>query len=174
MITIRRVLLFAAVAAFAGTAGYLLNAWVPGGPAPEAAEAVMTARLTDLQNRSQSLNPWRGKVLVVNFWATWCVPCREEIPIFVKLQDKYREQGLQFIGIAIDQRENVEAFVREFKMNYPVLLGGVDTVEVSRQAGNRIGALPYTVIINRDGKIVETALGGLREMKLERILKPLL
>lgn len=172
----RRFLLFGAVAVAAAAAGVLLNVWRLGGTAAEAgaAERVMATRLADLQGQLQPLSQWRGKVLVVNFWATWCAPCREEIPAFVRLQDKYRAQGLQFVGIAIDQREPVQAFVREFGMNYPVLLGGVESVEMSRQAGNRIGALPFTLIIDRSGNIVGSKLGGIKEARLQELIEPLL
>lgn len=170
----RRILLFAAVAAVAGGAGYLVNTWRSDQPESGAAEAVWALRLSDLQGQPQALTRWRGKVLVVNFWATWCLPCREEIPLFVKLQDRYQARGLQFVGIAIDRRDNVQAFAREFGMNYPVLLGGIETVEISRQAGNRIGALPFTLIIDRNGMIAATQLGGLKEMKLETMIQPLL
>lgn len=172
----RRFLLSGAVAVLATTAGVLFNAWRLGGTGAGegAAEAVMATRLADLQGQSQALSQWRGKVLIVNFWATWCAPCREEIPVFIRLQEKYRTQGLQFVGIAIDQRGPVEVFAREFGMNYPVLLGGIETVEISRQAGNRAGALPYTLILDRDGKVIGTELGSVKEAKLEGIIKSLL
>ncbi len=170
----RQALLFAAVALLAGTAGVLFSISRSGDTATGASQAVMATRLADLQGQSQALSQWRGKVLIVNFWATWCAPCREEIPVFIRLQEKYRTQGLQFVGIAIDQRDPVEVFAREFGMNYPVLLGGMETVETSRQAGNRVGALPFTLIIDRNGKIIATELGGIKEAKLEGIIKPLL
>lgn len=137
-------------------------------------DALMAARLADLEGRQQTLDQWRGKVLVVNFWATWCAPCREEIPAFVRLQEKYRTDGLQFVGIAIDQPEKVQAFSREFGINYPLLLGGIDTIEISRQAGNRIGALPFTLVLDRNGRIVSRELGKVRETELETRLKSLL
>jgi thiol-disulfide isomerase/thioredoxin len=171
----RRVLLFAAVAVFAGAAGMLFNVWrMSGGRDAGVADVVMATRLADLGGQSQPLSQWRGKVLVVNLWATWCEPCREEIPAFVRLQDKYRARGLQFVGIAIDRRDPVQAFVREFGMNYPVLLGGIETVEMSRRVGNRVGALPFTIIIDRNGKIAGTELGGIKEAKLQGIIESLL
>ncbi len=172
----RRVLLFGAVAVVSAAAGMGFNAWRHrGAEAIEgAAEAVWSTRLADLQGSLQPLSQWRGKVLVVNFWATWCAPCREEIPVFVKLQDQYRAQGLQFVGIAIDQRDPVLAFVREFGINYPVLLGGIDVIELSRRAGNRVGTLPFTLIFDRSGKIAATEVGGIKEAQLQALLQPLL
>lgn len=169
-------MLFVAVAVCAGTAGYLINLWRMGGVGTEemgAAETVMAVRLADLKGQLQPLAQWRGRVLVVNFWATWCTPCREEIPMFVRLQDKYRAQGLQFVGIAIDQSDKVQAFSREFAINYPILIGGIETVELSRQAGNRIGALPFTLVIDRGGKIAATQLGEFKEAKLDAVIQPL-
>lgn len=143
-------------------------------PDQTASQALFALALPDLQGQSRRLEQWRGKVLVVNFWATWCAPCREEIPIFVGLQDRYAANGLQFVGISIDEVDKTREFATTFKMNYPVLIGTFDTVEVSRQAGNKRRVLPYTVILNRNGEIVAAELGGVSEEKLEALVKPLL
>lgn len=137
-------------------------------------QALFKASFPDLAAIRQPLSRWRGRVLVVNFWATWCPPCREEIPGFVKLQSKYGAQGLQFVGIAIDEKAKVQAFVDEIGVNYPILVGDLEAVALSQASGNRLGGLPYTVIVDRSGKIVATELGGLTEAKLEALLKPLL
>ena len=171
----RRFVLFAGVAVAAAAAGAGLQLWrTRGGATDGAAAALLALKLKDLDGTEQALAQWRGKVLVVNFWATWCAPCREEIPAFVRLQSKYRDHGLQFVGIAIDEPKPVRAFVGEFGVNYPVLVGNFQTVEVSRQAGNRAGGLPFTLVLNREGAIVETALGGLKEDRLERWISGLL
>ena len=169
----RQVLAFVAVAIAAGVAGYGTRLW-HWAETDRSAEALMAVRLADLEGRQQALGQWRGKVLVVNFWATWCEPCREEIPAFVRLQDKYRTRGVQFVGIAIDQRDKIRAFARTFGINYPVLLGGIDTVETSRQAGNRVGALPFTLVLDRNGRIVSRELGKASETKLEALFQSLL
>lgn len=169
----RRVLLFFLVALLAGAAGALFSLLRPGDTGV-ASQMMMATRLADLKGQPQALSQWRGKVLIVNFWATWCAPCREEIPVFIRLQEKYRTQGLQFVGIAIDRRDPVETFAREFGINYPVLLGGIEGVEISRQAGNRAEALPFTLIIDRTGKIIGTELGTVKEPKLEGMIKSLL
>lgn len=170
----RQLFLVIVVAIAAAAAGYGVSLWRGSGDAHQSAEAVMAARLVDLEGRPQPLGQWRGKVLVVNFWATWCAPCREEIPGFVRLQEKHGSRGVQFVGIAIDRRDPVQAFAREFGINYPILLGGIDMVELSRQAGNRVGALPFTVILDRNGQIVGRELGGVKEAKLDALLQALL
>ena len=111
---------------------------------------------------------------MVNFWATWCAPCREEIPGFVRLQERYGARGLQFVGIAIDQPDKVAEFAREFRINYPLLIGGLETMELLRQVGNRAGVLPYTLVIDRKGNLVSREPGGLKEARLESIIQPLL
>ena len=142
--------------------------------AVSAAETLFTLSLPDLDNKPQRLEQWRGKVLVVNFWATWCAPCREEIPIFVKLQEQYGTKGLQFVGISIDQADKTAEFARNFKMNYPSLIGTFETIEVSRQVGNQKRVLPFTVILDRKGHVVATELGGLTAEKLAALVGPLL
>lgn len=175
MTRLREWLVIAAVAAMAGGAGYTVYQWrLVATAEQEAARVLMASRLTDLEGRARALSEWQGKVLVVNYWATWCTPCREEIPVFIRLQRKYGDKGLQFVGVAIDRAEAVAAFSREFGMNYPVLLGGSDAIEISRQAGNRMGALPFTVILDRSGAIVARELGGLKEARLDELIRPLL
>lgn len=163
-----------AVAAAAGGAAYHLRS-KSGHDSPGAvAERVYAARLADLKGAPQPLAQWRGQVLVVNFWATWCAPCREEIPAFVRLQARHGARGLQFVGIAIDQPDKVAEFAREFQINYPLLIGGLETMELLRAAGNRAGVLPYTLVIDRGGRVVNREPGGLKEPRLEGLIQPLL
>jgi thiol-disulfide isomerase/thioredoxin len=174
----REWLAIALVGLAAGGAGYGYNVWRTGSEPPSAApdglSALMDARLPDLDNRVRSVAQWRGNVVVVNFWATWCAPCREEIPMFVRLQSKYADRGLQFVGIAIDQPDRVRPYAAELAMNFPVLVGGVDSIELARKLGNRAGLLPFTVIVSRDGKVVATEIGAMKEAKLEPLLASLL
>ena len=162
-----------AILAFAG--GVWLNPARQGEPSePSAAEALYAIQLPDLQNKPQKLDQWRGKVLVVNFWATWCEPCRKEIPLFVQAQEKYAAKGLQFVGISVDQADKTSEFSRNFSINYPNLIGTFDTVEISRLAGNKRRVLPYTVILDRKGQIAATELGGITQEKLDAMIVPLL
>jgi thiol-disulfide isomerase/thioredoxin len=138
------------------------------------AGALFGVALPDAKGREQSIGQWKGKVLVVNFWATWCVPCREEMPEFVKAQQEFGPRGLQFVGIAIDDVPKVEAFAAELGLNYPVLIGGYGAIELSRTFGNRLGALPFTIIVDRVGRISHTQLGPIKDAQLRTIISQLL
>ncbi len=135
---------------------------------------LLALALPDTSGREQPLKQWKGKLLVVNFWATWCEPCREEMPRFVKLQDEYGDKGLQFVGIAIDQVDKVQRFSSEIHLNYPTLIGGYGAIELSKSMGNRYGALPFTVVIDRAGAIVHAQLGPIKDAQLRRILSQFL
>ncbi len=144
-------------------------------PADVLAPGVLYATsFPDLAGRSRSLGEWQGKIIVLNLWATWCGPCREEIPIMIKVHQKYRDQGVVFLGLAMDDKVPVEKYAKEMGINYPVLLDDFASGEFARRLGNKNGLLPYTVIIDRSGKIISTKLGGVDEKFLEDALAPLL
>lgn len=168
----------AALGLLAAAAGYALHGWLvrpdPGAPNPAAVRALLAAPLPDLKGGKQAIESWRGRVVVVNFWATWCAPCREEIPEFIRMQERYGTQGLQFVGVAIDVPDKVSDFARELGINYPLLMGGLDTLALMREAGNRAGVLPFTLVLDRQGNVVSRHPGGLNEAKLASIIKPLL
>jgi thiol-disulfide isomerase/thioredoxin len=140
----------------------------------KAEQALRAASFRDLEGKPQALSQWRGNVVVLNFWATWCAPCIEEIPVLIELQERYRDRGLVFVGIAIDRKDPVAAFATKMGINYPVVLGEMDAISLARDLGNSAGGLPFTAILDREGKLVKTAIGKLNEAKLEPILKPLL
>ncbi|MBY0498071.1 MAG: TlpA family protein disulfide reductase [Nitrosomonas sp.] len=178
----KQIILYSCVAIFALGAGSFLRTLLSEAyqtelsseESQQGAQAILSASLPDLQGENQEISQWLGKVMVVNFWATWCTPCREEIPEFIEAQKKYGEQGLIFIGIAIDQTDKVKMFSQEFGINYPVLVGSFNTWSLLEAAGNRHSALPYTVVINRSGELVENYLGRVDLKKLEKMIIPLL
>ena len=113
--------------------------------------------LPQLSGQQLHLSDYRGSVVLLDFWATWCDPCREEIPHFVELQNRYRDQGLQIVGVSMDDRpEPVRDFYRQFKMNYPVVMGNASTGELY---GGVLG-LPIAFLIGRDGRIYSKHIGA--------------
>jgi peroxiredoxin len=111
--------------------------------------------LTDIRGANVSLADFKGKVVILDFWATWCPPCKREIPDFIKLQDEYGSRGLQIVGIALDQPGKVRAFAQQNGMNYPVLLG---TDQIAALYGG-IEGIPTTFIVDRKGDIVNRFVG---------------
>ena len=173
---VRQNWLFAIVAVLALAVGIGLAKWLarPGPAQPGAAESLLSSPLKDLNNQIQVLDQYRGKVLVVNFWATWCPPCREEIPLFTETQTKFAANGVQFVGIALDNPQQVANFAHELGINYPVLIGGINESEALRNLGNPGGGLPYTLIYDRNGNLREKVLGVLDKARLERLITPLI
>jgi peroxiredoxin len=124
-----------------------------------------------IDGQNVKLSSYRGKVVLLDFWATWCAPCRQEVPYFIQLQDRYRDRGLQIIGISMDDTPDpVHDFYREFHMNYPVALGGAKTAELY---GGVLG-LPIAFLIGRDGHIHSKHVGAISPSALEKELAGLL
>jgi peroxiredoxin len=130
--------------------------------------------LSDVAGQLRNINEWDGKVLAINFWATWCPPCIKEIPEFIEIQHKYKAEGLQFIGIALQRPEEVTEFMQEHGMNYPVLAGEMEVIKIAESYGNDIGALPYTIIVDRQGLIHYVKRGPLSGETAEAIISKLL
>ncbi len=130
--------------------------------------------LAGLDGKTYTPATWEGKVLVLNFWATWCPPCRKEIPDLMALQAAYGERGLQIVGIAIDDPQAAQEYATRLKLNYPNLIGSFDGQRVAEEYGNHLGALPYTAIVDRRGRIAYRKPGPLAKSEAEAILLPLL
>lgn len=162
-----------------GAVAIVLGAYVgvrhygPDAPGEGAATLVRT-ELPDLAGKRTTLAAWQGKVRVVNFWATWCTPCRKEIPGLIAVQRKLAANGVQVVGIAVDQADKVRAFAKEMRIDYPILVAGMGGAELSRKVGNRTGALPFTIVLDRAGNAVTSHLGLITAEELEKILIPLL
>lgn len=137
-----------------------------------AASPQVTFSLPDLDGKEHSPESWKGKVILVNFWATWCAPCREEIPLFIDLQKKYQAKGFQVVGIALDREELVRPYAREIGINYPILVADSEGMEVMLDYGGR--ALPYSVLITRDQQIHSRKLGVFTKEELDRLITKLL
>ena len=128
--------------------------------------------LKDVNGRSVRLSDYRGKVILINFWATWCPPCRAEMPDLVKLQHEYGTEGLQIIGVSYppQKKSRVVRFAKSLKVNYPIVLG---TRELKARYSSD-ETLPLTVVIDRDGKVSEIISGILLREEFDEKIKPLL
>ena len=132
------------------------------------------AKFTDLTGKSRRLAEWRGKVVLCNFWSTWCPPCREEIPMLVALSKEIPQNGFEIVGIAIDNAVKVREFAKDYKVSYPLLIAGPNGIDLMRTAGNQVGGLPYTVLLDRRGKIAYRKLGALNEVQVRDWLSKML
>jgi cytochrome c biogenesis protein CcmG, thiol:disulfide interchange protein DsbE len=172
----KKVQIAALIVAIGLVAGYLANRyWIsrtPGSGTSSGAHPMAPAfTLTDIFGRKINLEQYRGKVVLLDFWATWCGPCQMEIPGFVQLENRYHGQGFQVLGIVMrDQPQNVPGFYREFRMDYPVAMGNEKLGELY----GGIFGLPTTFLIGRDGRIYSKAMGGVGAGYFEPAIKTLL
>lgn len=175
----RHALLFMAISTLAATAGFYFGRPQTVSPpalpkitsTDDAPARLLALTLPDLSGRPQSLAQWKGKVLVVNFWATWCPPCKEEMPEFSRINTKYALNGVQFVGISIDSAEKVAEFRKEMDISYPLLISNLETLELSSDLGNRAKALPFTVILRPDGSPQQIKLGKYATTDLEKAIQ---
>ncbi len=165
-------LVFAAL--FAGIGAYFgLKRTEPSAPAATAVGALMQLSFADANGKERKMSEWQGKLILLNFWATWCPPCVSEMPELVQLQNDLSGKNLQVIGIGIDSRNNIEDFANKHRISYPLLVGGMEGTAVSKQFGNDTGGLPFTVLITPDGKVSKTYMGRLDMQKVRADLEAL-
>ena len=163
------------VAALALALGVVVGLWQTTPPTPAtSADQIYTAKFSDVDGRQQPLSQWRGKIMVINFWATWCPPCRSEIPDFVKVSQATFDKGVVFVGIALDEVDPVIRFAQEYGVKYPMLIGGEPGYAFAEMLGNRTSSIPYTVIVDRQGVVKYVSLGQLSREELEKQLNKLL
>ena len=136
----------------------------------QAAGPLDKAKLTLVSGQAAAFAPFQGRLTVVNFWATWCAPCRQEMPMLSAQSVKLAAKGIKTVGIALDQPEQVQAFLKQTAVSYPILMSDGDGIAVMRELGNKSGGLPYTVILNAQGKPVKQLLGILDEKALGKAL----
>ncbi|ACR27705.1 TlpA family protein disulfide reductase [Burkholderia glumae] len=175
-------LVSAAVAAVAIAGGLAAGHWVRGdafentaeaAPVGDPVSALWAAPVTDPDGKPQSLASFKGQKVVVNFWASWCGPCVKEMPELVALSHEYRQKGIRFVGVGVDSGQNVKAFLQKVKVDYPVVVSGYAGADLARNFGNTAGALPFTVVIDANGKVRMTKLGEIQPDALKKTLDTL-
>jgi len=172
---LKAILLILLAAAFAGISGFTMSNWLHGKRSADTlvvGSARLDFELPDLTGRLSRLSEHDGRVIVLNFWATWCPPCREEIPMLNRFQTDFADAGVQIVGVALDDANKVRRFASKTALAYPTLLGEMATLNIGRIYGNSRGVLPYSVVIDRSGKIVSTHLGQLDREQLEAAVRP--
>lgn len=166
-------------AAGAGAAGYLAYQQYtrnvappppPAAPPMQLAQRVPDFKLADREGKTRSLADWQGKSLIVNFWATWCAPCRREIPLLGRLQQRYGPDGFQVIGIAADYRDKVVAYANDAHIEYPLLIGEQEALDAATAFGIQVVGFPFTVFSDRQGRVVVCHVGELTQPIAEAIL----
>lgn len=137
-------------------------------------DTVFTTHLMSTAGNAQNLSQYQGKIIVLNFWATWCPPCREEMPELSLLHEEYQHKNLVVLGVAIDELDLVNNFLQSSPVSYPIFVATSAEMDFSSQLGNDKDVLPYTVIINTDGKVITSYFGRINKPQLEAAIKPLL
>ena len=162
-----------AISLSALVAGVLTSQWIykTGLASDPAIKAFFANPWQTPDGKSADIEQWRGKVLVVTFWAFWCPPCVEEMPTLDKLQAEFKGQNVLFVGIGIDSPSNIREFLEKTPVSYPIVIGGLEGSNLSKQMGNSQGALPYTIVINAQGKATSSKLGKISEEELRKAIK---
>ena len=128
------------------------------------------ASFKQFDRQPHALSQYKGKTVVAYFWATWCKSCVKEVPQLIGLQNQYKDKNVQFVGIAIDNADKVEKFAKDNAIPYPILIGGDEAMALAKQMGDLVGGLPFMIVIDKNGKLVEKILGEIPEGKLEKAL----
>ena len=169
----RQLIIIVAISLLALLGGVLTSQWVykTGLASDPAVKAFLANSWQTPDGKTVDTQKWQGKVLVVNFWASWCPPCVEEMPALDKLQQEFLQQNVLFVGIGIDSPSNIREFLSKTPVSYPIVIGGLEGSNLSKQMGNSQGALPYTIIINAKGKASYSKLGKISEDDVRSAIK---
>ncbi len=144
----------------------------PAAPEPRQLEVVTHPSFTlpDMEGADRDFAEWDGTHRLINFWATWCAPCRREIPLLKDFQDEHGENGFQVLGIAVDFPEEVTRYAESAEFNYPILIGQQDAMAVAESSGIEFIGMPFTMFVARDGEYVGAYIGELHQSHLDDVV----
>lgn len=161
--------------AFLALGAFLANQRYQPAPAKDqAVQQLWALQLKDAQNKTSALNQWQGKTIVLNFWATWCAPCVQEMPELQALQMEFQTKDVQLLGIGIDSASNIAEFAQKHQISYPLFAAGMEGTQLSEAMGNQHKGLPYTVLIDRQSHIVKRYSGRLDIAQLRSDIQAIL
>ncbi len=168
----KKIALFIIIGSISLTAGIMSrNGW---SFLDKATQPLPAFNLPDSSDKPHDIAEWRGKILIINFWATWCPPCKKEIPEFIELQNQYSAQGLQFIGVALEDKESVHEYMNTVKINYPVLIAEDQGIALAFKLGDISGTVPFTVVVDQNGQIIYRHQGNFSKDQILSVIAPLL
>ena len=168
------------IAIAGAVAGFFAGGWLRTSPSPPSnpnalkiGDIAPSSQRPDIDGKPRSLDEWRGKLVLVNFWASWCGPCREEMPLLDRTQRRLADKGLQIVGVAADSLAATKEFLDQTPVHYPILIDDPEKdPDLSELFGNDRNVLPYTVLIGRDGRILARRAGNFSEAALDAWLSP--
>ena len=177
-------LLIVGLACASAVLGLGLSLWMRPAPAPRpeptGTQQILSVgdvsgaiSLPDRDGKTRQLSEWRGQLVVLNFWASWCGPCREEMPMLDQVRPRYAAQGVEIIGVAAEDASAALAYLQQEPVSYPILINAPgDPIDVSLHFGNRQSVLPYTALIGRDGRLLDARMGTFSEQALDAWIAP--
>jgi thiol-disulfide isomerase/thioredoxin len=174
-------LLIVAVAILGAVLGLLAGGWyraVPERAVPTGVTVLQRGdqradlKLPDPEGKPRRLSEWDGQVVLVNFWATWCGPCRQEMPLLEHAGTRWADKGLQVVGVAIDDAEAVRTFLKDYPVRYPIMVDDSNGTDPSLIFGDTRGVLPFSVLIGRDGRVLDQRAGSFSQASLTSWLQP--
>jgi peroxiredoxin len=171
----KNIFIFGAIALLFGLTGLFfgIKKLEPQTPENTAVANLLNQSMIDTSGTSQPLSQWKDKALIVNFWATWCAPCVDEMPELSALHGELVSRNIQILGVGIDSLDNIVAFRNKHNIQYPLYAAGMTASDLSRHLGNQVGGLPFTVLVDHQGQVRKTYLGRLKMQELRQDLASL-
>lgn len=170
----KKKLLIISMAALSLIVGLQTRIFVSEASAEASTQSLPDISMPDTAGKQRNLKEWQGKIMILNFWATWCPPCMKEMPEFQAIQNELGAKGIQFVGIALDDAEPVQEFITKKNITYPILIGPDSGTKLAHDLGNVVNTVPFTVIFDSKGQLIKRQMGTLDREAILEIINPLI